>query len=179
VPEREALLERSVLRGQRGVRAQPVAKREVVAPQRAAVLDEMQVVRARIAASEVVAPRDARLATVHVARALQRRDVGRDVARRSADQQVEDRLRHQPRHRRAAHVLDLGRQVAERGPQARTLVGEARRPRGVVLDQPHLCRLHRWHARQDRAATAAAASADVTTGCTSKSTRSDQRAIHS
>src|SRR3712207_7239873 len=59
-----------------------------------------------------------------------------DVARRAADQQVEDRLRHQPGHRRAAHVLDLRRQVAERGQQARTLVGEADR-KSTRLNSSH------------------------------------------
>ena len=65
-PPREILLERGVFVAQHGIRAKGIAENEVIQPERAFAFGQVQVVRAGISASEVLASRDALLTAMDV-----------------------------------------------------------------------------------------------------------------
>jgi hypothetical protein len=113
-----------------------IAKGEIVAPQRAAFFNQVQVVRPSLAPAKELSARHASLAAVLVTDLL---ESGNEVLGRSiagpARRHVENRLGAHTRDRRAADVFESRRQRATLVTNPLLFSGEERWPPSVVLDE--------------------------------------------
>src|SRR3990172_12979314 len=125
---RQLALQLAVLLDQVRPRAQRVAEGDVPLPEAAVVLDEVDVVAARLAPTEVDPVRDVCLTHALVAEAHDGRDAAHTIAQRPrADHDVDDRLGRAARHGGAPYVLDDNdavHQLAQRRNDARLLALE-------------------------------------------------------
>src|SRR5437660_6654862 len=127
-------LQRGVLRGELGMRAERVAQREVRLQRRGAGGAHIQMMPRQIGRrAERLAADDAEVAEPRVA---ERRQPARDLVEvfrvADDDDDVDDRLRVQPWRGRAAGVLDVESELLDRGGDAVAQALERRRPSRVV-----------------------------------------------
>ena len=125
-----------------GMRPEIVAKSEILAPQRTALLNQVDVVRPRLPAAKELSSRNALLAAVVVTGPLESGDVvlERGIAR-TTRHDVENRFRTHTRDRGPADVFESQRHRATRGAYPLVFSGEQRWPPSVVLDEAHDSRL--------------------------------------
>ena len=113
------------------MRAEVVAKREVLAPEPPVVFDDLDVeLLPAVALPQVAPPSDA--AAVLVPERLEASHDFETERVANAQHHVDDRLCDQPSYGRAPDVGDLDRKLAERRAQSRGLVREVARPALVV-----------------------------------------------
>jgi len=125
----EPALQSGVLCRKRWVGAQVISEAKMVAPEIAAVWDEVQVVRARPSTPEIVSSGNSRLSSILVAQPLQCIDVGAQLRlRRPTDHDVDDWLGDETGDRGTSNVFDLGLQAAERSEDSCSLCGELSGP---------------------------------------------------
>jgi len=133
-------LHTSVLGGDLRVRPQVVPKRQMLADMRIADAKRMDVMRPPVAALRIVPPPwDAELATRFVPQ-VAHRSVERLQLRQAHhfEQQVDHRLRGEPRHGRAADVMSSDEDFSEDVAQLLDLVRCGHRPPRVVVDDAHV-----------------------------------------
>jgi hypothetical protein len=125
-----------------GMGPEVVAKGEIVAPQRAAFFNQVQVVRPRLASAKKLSARHASLAAVLVTGLL---ESGNEVPGRciagAARRYVENRLGAHTRDGGTADVFQSRRQRAPLVAYPLLLSGEERWPPSVVLDEADDARL--------------------------------------
>src|SRR5690348_8598480 len=101
----------------------------MVAPEIAAVWDDVQVMRARLSAPEVVPPRDPGFAPVVVSHAAECIDVRTELAvRRATNHDVDDWLGDETGDRGTSNVFDLGLKATERSEDSCSLCGKLSGP---------------------------------------------------
>src|SRR5512138_3030627 len=107
----ESAFERGILLAERGIRPERVTKRKLVAPEAARPAHHVHLMRSRRPATEVVPAGNPERAFVLVAELPERRDILSAIgARRTAGEDVDDRLRVEARHGGAPDVLEPDRQ---------------------------------------------------------------------
>lgn len=125
-----------------GMGPEIVAKGEIVAPQRAAFFNQVQVVRPRLAPAKELSARHALLAAVLITGLLESSNevLGRCIAG-PARRYVENRLGAHTRDRGTADVFESQRQRATLIAYPPLFSGEERWPPSVVLDEADDARL--------------------------------------
>jgi hypothetical protein len=132
----EAPLERVVAPPLLGIGSERVAEDELPLPVHAAVLHDVDVVRARVALPEVQASGKSELTEVLVPEFLHRREllVGQ-LQLPEPDGDVDDRLGTETGNRGAADVLDRHGRTVEHGEQPISLLLEPLGPGRIVVDE--------------------------------------------
>src|SRR5690348_14353438 len=139
----EGSFEVKVLGGGIGVKSEEIAEEELLVPEGAPILGDVQVARARPpdAVAEEAAIGEVGAVNVLIAETAQWLDTGREVMLQGAhgDHDVDDRLRTQPRHRCAANMLDGDDTLAQGVQNAIFLVFVALGPVGIILGENNCC----------------------------------------
>jgi hypothetical protein len=139
---RERLLELAIVACRRGVSSQVITKSQVLSPQFAVLLDEMNVIGAWLSAAKELVARDTAIAPVDVPGSLEGYDVIEcEFSRRVAGQDVEHRFGAKTRHCGASDMLETDWKGATRCGEALGLSEKQRRPGRIVRHDANRTRL--------------------------------------
>jgi uncharacterized membrane protein len=131
-------LELLVLSGDVGVRAEVIAKQHMVAPQGARPTHQMNLMRPRRPANEIVPSWNAVVAAMYVSELLECGDVWRPIrVRWTSGQNIDHRFGRHAGNRRTSDVLETDRKFIARRFDSRRLDGELARPELVVRNETY------------------------------------------
>ena len=139
----EGSLEVKVFSGGIGVEAKEIAEEQLLVPEGAPILGDVQVARARSpdTVAEEAAIGEVGAINILIAETTQWLDTGWKVMFQGAhgDHDIYDRLRAKARHRRAANVLDGDDTLAQGVQDTVFLVFLALGPAGIILGENDCC----------------------------------------